>query len=469
MQVRLSRLLAVAVIALVGLPPTSAHAKRWSGDAINVALEIPDEPNPWEWVPHNASFKKYNIVRAARRVLKKYRNSAEAVKGEGAYLDLVARDAKDGETLETVTADKATREWLVGRFKKHGDFEEEESSVAGGEDSVPCRILRVDGEAKNLGGKIGACHGMLLVAVLRKKVYLLRMYAWHTEYDEEGLKSDIDYISTDGLEFPVSRELTEPGKPPPAEDDPAAETDSGADELIWFEDANMEIIRDGRLKSLKITRKEQRDYLVLKLEGNSKMGSYQLWLYSYADTRVENGRQAGPYPIQSGITTTWYGHFLASHPTGTIYKYKWPRKGPFLTMPLLDEANQEVVFDEEKKKRVEKPSIPEIIKKLKIVQRVKKAKIGEHKASEAYRGVLQGLQANVGRVVTLRFAWRGKAHSFRLNVVLARDGDKKFGEPMRKTLESIKIYKKKPKDMDDRLAKQEAARNANGGDKKAGE
>ena len=462
------RLFAVAFATLLLASPRVAEAKRWESDEHNVVLEIPDDPEPWEWISYSSSFKKYDIVKAAQRVLKKYRASGKEADGEGARLDLVVRKAEQGETLDTVATNVAVQKFLLGRFTKHEPIEIEDSDLIG---EVPAKILSAKGTSKNYNKKTNPCTGLMVVAVVRERVYLLRMYAWHTEYDEEGLKSDLDYIAAEGLSFLLTKE--EPAtKPPPGQgENPAAGPDPDEpeqDEIIWIEDARLYMVRDGRLRRKEITKRQARDGVILSLEGNSQAGSHQLIFYAIKKGQIVNGRQAPDENIQKRITIDWYKNFLATHQEGAVFKFAWPKKGPYLTLPELVDENREVLFDGKKKKRVLKPSQSEIVKKLKIVQKMK-ARVGDEKTGQAYRGNLQGLMGGVGKVTTMRFYWSGKTHTYKIFLTIARDGYLKYGDAVRKTLESIHIYKKKPKDLDKRLAEQEERLKKEAAERKARE
>lgn len=455
-------LLTLVTAALVVLGPTTqAEAKRWEDIKLNVALTIPDEPYPWTWIPYSSSFKKYDIVKGAQRIVEKLR-SGQPADGEGASLHLVVRDAPKDATLDSVAADAKIRKFLLGRFVSHEEVSVDETELIG---EVPARVIATEGKSKNFKEKECPCRGVMVVALLRGKLYLMRMYAWHTEYDQEGLTADLDFMEGEGLSFLITREEPKgPEKPPTNGGGPAEEEVErfGEDEILWFDDEKLKVVKDGRLESHKIDARSRKQFMIMKLEGNHEVGSYQIFLYAIPQSRVVNGQSVPPEDLRKGITTTWYGRFMTAHPAGDIYRYKWPKKGKYITLPELTDENRIVQFND-KKKRVNSPSMSDVFK-MGIVQKVKKSRVGETKASEAMRGNLQGLLSGVGRVTTFRWAWKSKDYAFKMIVTIARDGYERFGDPVRKTLESFEIFKKRPKNID-KLLEEQAVRKADWGAK----
>ena len=64
------------------------------------------------------------------------------------------------------------------------------------------------------------------------------------------------------------------------------------------------------------------------------------------------------------------------------------------------------------------------------------------KGGEAMRGCLEGNRPRLGKETVFRYAWRSASHSYRLFVIFSRDGYKKYGQPIRETLESLEFVKK---------------------------
>lgn len=179
------------------LVPSTADAKIWESEEHNVLISIPDSPAPWIWLPAGQDWSKYGIVKGATRTIEELK-SGEKPKGEHGLMHLIMRDAKEGETLESIVADGDTVETLMQRFGSKGDWPELESLKTSLNDDVPAVVLTASGKALNSKtGEYTRCEGRMLVTTVLGKVYFLRMYAWHTEYDGEGLKLDLDMIEGD--------------------------------------------------------------------------------------------------------------------------------------------------------------------------------------------------------------------------------------------------------------------------------
>ena len=141
---------AALVLAVLCAPDAEqASAKEWEDPKVNVGVIIPDNPFPWEWTPPTKSWKRFGIVKGARRELVK-RKDGKTPEGEGGMMHVAVRDAPKETTLEDLAADEDLRGFLLKRFSKKGDVEVEDWEDPKG---VKGKLLRVDGESKNLRGK----------------------------------------------------------------------------------------------------------------------------------------------------------------------------------------------------------------------------------------------------------------------------------------------------------------------------
>ena len=443
------RMAAIALLITLGVPG-DCLAREWESSEHNCLLIIPEEPSPWEWLNYDPAWKSRNIIRGARRLVDKLKDGTSGA-GYGALLHLAKRDAPEGMTLDSAAASDDVRSYLLVRFGAAASklsVEEEDVTILG---DHPAKCLRVAGKAKGPGGKKPVdCRGVLVMTLAKKKLYLLRMYAWHTEADDEGFKNDLDTIEYEGLEILDTKEATKKdtqAQPTPKKDEEDKKPDDAdlKEETIHNEEQKWSITKHKLLRELKVTKADRKRFLVLRFGHVDQDGWHQLELYALPNSRVVNGQRAPPEDIRGRITVEWYKKFLKNHPVGEIARYKWPKikARTFITLPYYDrEEDRIVVFDGKRKKRDPEASTGDIMKRLQFVEKVKRGYIGKKfKASEAFRGVMQGNRERAGTEWTARFAWRTPAYSFRLIVSLTRDAYKKYGEPLRSTLESLVIHK----------------------------
>ncbi len=443
----------VVVCAVACMLPIAGdcHAREWDSTEHNCMLIIPDEPAQWEWLNYDPAWKSRNIIRGAKRTVEKLKNGSSGA-GYGGLLHLAKRDAPEGMTLESAAADTNVRNYMLVRFGNAASklsVEEEDVTILG---DHPAKCLRVSGKAKGPGGKKPVdCRGVLLITMAKGKLYLLRMYAWHTEADEEGIKNDLDTIEYEGLEILDTKEATkkdagQPTKPENGDkEDDEKEDEDLKEEFIENEEQKWSITKHKLLREMKITKADRKRFVVLRFGHVDDHGWHQMELYAIPNSRVVNGQQAPPEDLRGRMTKDWYKKFLKNHPVGEIARYKWPKpsKRTFITLPHYDRPDDRiVVFDGKKKKRDPDASTGDVMKRLKVVEKVKRGFIGKRfKASEAFRGNMQGNRERAGMEWTSRFAWRTPKHSFRLIVSMTRDAYKKYGEPLRQTMESFEIHK----------------------------
>ena len=450
-------LVVAATFALL-LTPSGAHAKSWESDEQNVILEIPEGAAAWDWLQYTSAWGKLGIVKGAKRELTKLKDGKPA-EGHGALMHLAVRDAEDGMAVGSLAENDDVRAFLLKRFRgNEGDVETEEVTMgADGKFEHPAIVLRTKGKALNLKGKEAECEGILLATVARGKMVLMRLYAWPTEYDEEGLSVDINYMEGNALRLITAKE--EKGKkgapkkgPPPAEGEGEGGDgdgeDEGKEEVIEFRAQRWRMTKHPKVTREEITDDEAADFLVFKAAGNDQMGGYNFYIYAPPNTQYIDGVKAPPPNIIKWMTQDWWQNFDTNHPKGELATWKWPKKPQtkgaktWLTVPYMeDEKNRKVVFKDGKKRPVE-VSASDMIKKLKFVEKVKKNALGKKgKAGEAVRGCMEGKRPTgfPEPEVMLRFAFRNREHSYRVFVGFYGKGYLKWGEAVRATLESIEF------------------------------
>jgi hypothetical protein len=432
-------LTAVFLTAVFGLLPVTECAAELKEDVErNFALDIPEG---WSFDPFVPSWTKFGIVAGATHRLATLKDGQPA-RGEGGQAHLALTDAPPEATLDALMEDKEVRDFLLAGFEAgSGEPEVLSGEVAEG---VPLRILRIDGKSRNLDNKLGPARGVMLVTIVRKKLYKLRMFAWHTEYDEEGLKGELDLIEVNWYvpnTSPLPAE-TAPGEgngAPPPEEPTEMAGDSG--EVKVIEDK----IRGFRLtKPLKIRTKEDWDRdrwpdVVAWFEDSDRGGSYMVILTVLPKGRIVDGRAAADVDLRDWVGTKWWPEFTANHPEGPLKTFKWPRKtesGSFVTLPLFKEP---IVFIEKPERRPAEVDSNDL-EKLGVIEKVKgRIKMGRDKPNEAWRGSMSANRPRVGEEMVLRFAWGSARNSFELIVSITRDALVRWEAPLRELLESIEL------------------------------
>ncbi len=444
--------IAVLVLGALVLAPHHADAKEWDSPKDNVLLSIPDAPAPWEWLSYNQQWPKAGIIKGARRVVTKLKRTGKPANGHGALLHLAVRDAPEGMTLQAAAEDSDIREFLLKRFQgTAGDIESEEVTIESGtnKEGHPAIVLRTTGTAANLKAKKVDTTGYMVVSVAKGKVYLLRMYAFPTPDDDEGLVYDLDYLEANCLRLIDTKDSKKTKGPPKkaAEDEKADEGDpeeEREDEIIENRAQRWRITIDKKLKRLEITDEERQDHLELKCVDSDRHGGYSLYVYAPPTTQYIDGVKAPPPNLIKWITADWWQNFTVNHPKGDLVTFKWPKKPmtkgikTFLTLPDFgDEKARKVVFKDGKKRPVEVDAA-DMMKKFKFVEKPKTKQIGKKgKVSEPVRGIMSGKRPRFpGYETIVRFAFRGRAHSYRVFVSFWGEAHKKWGDSLRKTLES---------------------------------
>ncbi len=445
--------LALAAVLAFLVPPAPVLAKSWESDENNVILEIPDGGKAWEWLSFQSPWAKQGIVRGAQRTVKTLKNGKPA-QGQGALMHLAVRDAKEGMTVADLAQNQDVRDFLLKRFRgTEGDVEAEEVTMgADGEFEHPAVALRTKGTSLNLQRKDAPCEGILLATLARGKLIMMRLYAWPTEYDDEGLSVDINYLEGNALQLITAKDKKSkaaPKKAPPKEDeDDGKEEEEREDEVLEFRALGWRMVKDKKLEMQEIDEEERDFFLVFKASGSDRMGSYSMYIYAPPNSQFQDGQQLPPPDLMKWIGPSWWQNFDNNHPKGELATWKWPKKPEtkgartFLTVPYLDdEKNRKVVFKADKKRPAE-ASFGDM-KKMGFVEKPRRNNIGKRgKGTEAVRGCMEGKRPTGGfggPEVMLRFAWRSPSHSYRVFVVFAGEAYKKWGPAVRKTLESIEF------------------------------
>ena len=435
-------------------PTPEAQAKEWDSVANNVVLSIGDEPLPWKWLSFNAAWGKAHIVKGASRVLSKLK-SGEPTDGQGALMHLAILDAEEDMKLDNLAESKVVKSFFFTRFKgTEEDVESETFDIESGsnKDGHPALVLRAKGEASNLKAKKAPCTGILVLTISRGKLYMLRLYAFPTEYDDESLVGDIDYMETNCLRLidTTEKKSATPGAKPPADGGGEPKEGEGPPVEEKREDVVLEnraqkwrITIDKKLNKIEITDDEKKDFLELKYWDSDTHGGYVFYVYALPNTQYIDGVLAPQPDLFKWMSTTWWNSFTTNHPKGDIYTFKFPRKPEgknptFLTLPDFSNEKARVAVVTGKKKRPVEVSKGDMVKKLKAIEKPKKNKIGKRgKGGEALRGILQGKRPRTAGLETvIRYAFRTPTHSYRVFVTFNGEGHKKWGPALRKTLES---------------------------------
>ncbi len=441
---------ALAVLALYAvIAPRSARALEWDNEEHNVFMEIPETPYKWGWSQAQGAWAKAGIVRGAERILKTLKNGDPAT-GEMAFMQLMVRKAEEDSTLADVCEDATTTKKLMYVFGAKDKWPELEIDKEYKDSkNHPGYFFEAKGPGTNpRDGKAGLCLARMVVTMARGKVYFLRMYAFMTEYDEEQLELDLTMVA-DGFhllniqEAPKEGEsgaTPREGEKPPVPVDPE---DDRKEEKIDFREYQLKLTKH---KALDVKEPDGADEsLILKMEGSIQGGYYSIYLYATKNGQIIDGVQAPNADIQKWMTVSWWTNFNANHPDAELYTYKWNKAETptFITLPDLTEENRKH-FAGGKKKRPIEVRASDMIKKLKVVEKVKKPKtIGKrYKVVEPYRGIMTGNRPRFGRETIARFAWRTTNHSYRLFVTIGGDvAYAKWGKAIRSTLESMAFYK----------------------------
>jgi len=427
---------------LIPSPGAVARGDLYQSHDLNYEFET---PAGWVTLPKNDSWDDFGIVVGAIRQLETLK-SDEPAKGQGGWVHLAVLDLPDGKTLQDMANDEETRGFLMKRFAKKASAWPEVEVVFDTYDSgQEIAILKADGETPNLQGKKGPTRGVMIVSIAKKKLYLLRMYAWHTEFDAEGLKDDLDMIelSFENLDLrPEPEKDPESERPPPeAEPEDVPEGDEAEEKVFEDKLVGWKIVKPVGIKSRDDFDKDKYGDVVVWFEDNDHVGSYQFIFYV-----VKRGRQNPDTGLaipdtnlrQWGIDP-WWKSFDRSHPTGPVRTWQFPRK-PKKILILPDWETEKEIFSSPKRR----PRKPGKVKssdlmKLKAVEKSKGERMGEEKVNEGFRGVLGGNRERSGREVVVRYVWGTARLTCFISISFSRDAIMKWGEKIDQMLQSIEM------------------------------
>lgn len=440
------------------LTPSSAQAKdrEWVNEEQNVLVRLPTSVKTWDWLPHNPAWAKAGIIKGARRAVETLKNG-KAADGHGALMHITVTNADKDMTVDGLAENSDVRDFLLKRFRgTEGDVEVDQITIeADGKFEQPALVLRTEGKALNLKRKEAPCKGILVATIARGKLAMMRLYAWTTEYDAEGLGVDIDLMEGEALGLLTAKEKkgkgeqAPPKKPEDDDKDDEAKEEEGKEETLEFRAQRWRMTKHKKVTRVEITEEEKADYLVFKSAGSDRGGGYSFYIYAPPNARYIDGVQAPAPDLKSFMGPRWWQNFNNNHPKGELATYKWPKKPQtkgartFLTLPYMeDEKNRQVVFDPDDKRPIE-VDISDMIKKFKFVEKPRRGNVGaKGKVSEPLRGSMSGKRPTGGYTgfeTVYRFAFRNREHSYRIFVVFYGMGYKKWGEAIRLTLESIEF------------------------------
>ncbi len=425
----------------------TTEARHWENVKLNCELEIPDS---WDWIKEQKDWAKQGIVKGARRALTELKGGKPA-DGEGALLHLAVRDAPEGDgesppVLADVARSDDVTKFLLARFqgsKPEIKFDDTGLVLKG---DLPAVVLEVEGKALNFKVKEREVKGIMVVTIAKKKLYLLRMFAFPTEFDEEGLKVDIDFTAYDGFDIISPTEDKRHEVDPKATGDAPEKPDDvdRVEEKLDFEEIKLRMVKHAKLTQVEPLESEGEDVIV-KFEASDQYGSYTVRVIAIPLNRIINGVQATPPAIKPAVTTDWWNSFINQHPKGAIYSYKWPKKTrnrSMLTFPQIEIEKNKITVIKDGKKRPIDPKSSDIFKKLRFAEKAKNNYVGKgRKVSEAFRGVLHGNFPGQGQHYVAKFGFRTSYHTYRVYVGIWKDGYKNWGEAIRSTLESMEFYK----------------------------
>ena len=434
------------LLAVLVIPPPGSVARADLIEDQDLNYEI-ETPPGWVRLPRQDSWGDYGIVVGAVRELEKLKDDSTPAKGEGGWLHLAISDLPEGKTLQDMGKDEEVRRFLMRRFDEQASKWPDVSMVCDKYDSgMEVCILTAEGKAPNLQGKEAPVRAVMILSTAKKKLFQLRLYAWHTEFDAEGLKGDLDMIEM-GFDIPDLRaapEKEEPGQRPPAEGEPedAPEGDEGEEKVFEDKLVGWKIVKPVGIKSSETYDKEKFGDVVVWFEDNDHVGSYQFIFYVIKRGRQNpvTGLAIPDTQLRTWGLEGWWPSFHRDHPNGPVRNWAWPRKSKtFLTLP--DWEKERIVFAEPKK-RPPKPGkigASDLIKKLKVAEKAKGDKLGKEKVIEGYRGVMGGNRERSGREIVVRYVWGTPRLTCFISISLSRDAPMKWSEGIQKMLESIEM------------------------------
>ena len=435
-------LLTLALL-LIPAPGSTARGDLIEDQDLNYEYEI---PHGWVRLPKQDTWTEFGIVSGGIRQLEKLKESGEPAKGEGGQVHMAILDMPEGKSLQDMAADEATRGFLMRRFgEKSSTWPEIESVCQKYDSGMEICILTANGKAPNLTGKVSPVRAVMALSTAKKKLFLLRMYAWHTEFDAEGLKGDLDTIemSFDIPDLRPEPEKEDPGQRPPDEDEAedAPEGDEGEEKIFEDKIVGWKIVKPVGIKSSDTYDKERYADVVVWFEDNDHVGSYQIIFYV-----IKRGRQNEDTGLAIPDTNLrqwgldpWWKSFHRDHPTGPVRTWAWPRKAKH--MLILPNWEKEKVVFSNPKRRPPKPGKVNgtDLMKLKVVEKAKGDRLGKEKVIEGYRGAMGANRERYGKEVVIRYVWGTPRLTCFISISLTRDAVMKWGDKINTLLQSIEM------------------------------
>jgi hypothetical protein len=461
MRVRRSFLPWIAFIAL-GCGAEPPAAEPIDNREFNFQLDL---PTGWVREARKPSWEKDGIREGAVRRLEKLDDGTPA-KGEGARMHASVIDAPKDKTLAELAADPVQRAFLMRDFGKEEAWppvEVEDTKIValeGTEGEVPAVRLLTNGTALNLAETDASpCRGMMLMAIAGNKLYRLKLLAWTTPSDEEGLRYDLDGIEVSfgfiqlKKEKPKEDPSKRPGGPgdaggPPKEPEESKPVGDSEEEKVidqYFVIEGWKVKKPKRVATMDVD-KEKMPNRRIHLQANDTHGSCDITLDVYPNEGFDAlGNPLRPQDIQKAHTTSWWQQIVSQFEKGAIVTYAWPKRkgGNFVAMPLVAPETEKVVYDEPKRRpKIEDVDIDAVLRMPgPWVEEVAKPMFGKVKCKDAYRGVVRGNAKTIGNQTTIRFGWRTEKNTFFIWINIARDGLKRYAMPVKEFLDSLEVTK----------------------------
>ena len=425
--------IAAALLALPGAPP--ARGEIVDKPELNVTFELPAE---WKTETPLPAWDALHIKFGAVRKLAKLSNGEPAT-GQGGEMHVAISEAPADKDIDQIAADKDVQRLLLERFgsdpSQWPEVEIEKDELDGG---IPLRTLDVKGRSNNLDGKSADTKAALMLVVFEGKLYEVRVYAWPTERDEEGIVADFysiengfDLLDKTVKQKPKPEQNPDAGPPPDEEKQPTG--DEAEERTVENVAVGWKLVKPKGLKSKEFDRQKYPG-VVAWFEDNERGGSYQILFYVFQRGMGQTVN------IRNWAFDLWWGGdngFNHQHPSGRVWTYDWPKKTKtFLALP--DWEKQKEAFSE-KDKRPDKLDY-EDLSKLRAVEKAKNERLGSEKTIEAFRGVLGGIAPRgVGEDVVTRLAWGTSKLSCAIIIDISRRGMDKWGKTIQELLDSVEM------------------------------
>jgi len=156
-----------------------------------------DPPEGWAWEAPQDAWAEDGIVFGGVRRIAPTRPGLEGG-GQGALFHVSVTMCPPNATVAEMACKPEnfrTRELLLRRYRSdRGDRPWPDAWMRTAEDGSRVAVLREEGGAPDLAGEQAPCRGVMTTRIHEGRLYRVRAYAWYTEYDEEGLLPDLEYV-----------------------------------------------------------------------------------------------------------------------------------------------------------------------------------------------------------------------------------------------------------------------------------